>query len=80
MIRGGYKVYLNKEKADFLSQSFQQNKEVVQIDDMTFFRGSVIYIMPIRDVEREERIKQGEWMCKKHNNWIPKGKSCGHCI
>ena len=77
MLTGGYKVYLNKQEADFLTENIETNKKVIKIGEKVFFADSVRFILPASEIEREDKIKKGEWQCENCKRWHPKNEECG---
>jgi len=77
VLRGNYKTYLTKEEAEFLGKAFESGKEVVRIGDKTFFKFSVLFILPAGEIEREDKIKRGEWQCQICCRWHAKFEECG---
>ena len=81
MLRGNYKTYLTKKEADFVSQQFAEGKDVVRLQDngvtKTFFKYSILFILPAADIEKQDKVKKGDWMCN-YGYWHNRGETCGH--
>lgn len=81
VLMGGYKTYLTEDEANFLSAAFESGKEVVRIKNKegikTFFKFGTRFILPAGEIEREDKIKRGMWMCD-YGHWHSKNEECGH--
>lgn len=77
MLNDNYKTYLTKDEAEFLSKSFEQGKEVVRVGDKTFFKFGVRFILNACEIDREDKLKRGDYKCE-FGYWHEKGQQCGH--
>jgi len=77
MLNDNYKTYLTEDEAEFLSKSFEAGKEVVRVGNKTFFKFGVRFILPASEIDREDRIKRGDWQCEDCGRWHKRGEECG---
>jgi len=77
MLKGNYKCWLTKKQADFLKNALLKGKKFIQIDEYFFKGEDISFILPASEIDREDRIKRGEWMCE-YGEWHQKGEQCGH--
>ena len=76
---GGDKHFLTDKQATSVKQALIDGKKYIDIEGVFFSAHQFAKIIYGADYEEAERIKHGEWKCKKHDNWIPKGRQCGLC-
>jgi hypothetical protein len=83
LLKSGYKTYLTRQNAEELSKAFEAGKEVARVVDgdefKTFFKFGVDNIMPAWEIQRDDKIKRGEWQCEK-GFWHGRNEQCGHRI
>ena len=73
------RVHLTKNQAKQCQEAVVANKEFIALDDKLFRSRSIQYIMPAADVEKAQRIKRGEWICR-YGKWHQRGEECGHSL
>ena len=77
VLKGQYKIYLNKQEFDFIGKIINSDATVIQIGDKIIIKDSILFVIPARDIEDGDRIKHGDWKCR-YNEWHIKGEECGH--
>jgi len=78
-LMGGDKHFLTEQEAVAVKAAIAKGDRYIDLGTVFFSTNQFAKLVSGADFEESERIKQGEWKCKKHNNWIPKGMQCGHC-
>jgi hypothetical protein len=77
MLKGGYKCYLNERQKIALQENLLAGKDFVLVDGFFFKTDDVSFILPASEIEREDKVKRGEWKCE-YGFWHGKADSCGH--
>lgn len=72
LLGSGYKTYISAEQ----SVLFQQEKNMVVLKDGRVIK-SWIAVLPANEVERDDKVKRGEWQCQE-GYWHEKNQQCGH--
>ena len=68
MLKGGYKCYLNEKQKTALENDLITGKQFSKIDDFLFKANEIIFVLPAREITREERIKKGDYKCN-YETW-----------
>jgi len=77
MLRGGYRCWINKEQKEALENAILSGKKFVKVDEYFFNANNISFILPASEIEREDRVKRGDWQCEYCGRWHPKGEECG---
>ena len=78
LLLNNYKVYLTPKQAEVLSNDLIQGLDIIKINDYIFNKVAIMAILPASDIQRDDRIKRGEWTCKR-GNWHTRNAEC-ECI
>ena len=79
ILQGNYKCYLTPEQSELLERDILLGKQAVKIDEYFFNSRAVMFILPAADIERDDRVKRGDWKCV-YDEWHIRGQECGHGI
>jgi hypothetical protein len=84
LLRGGYKTYLSQRDYDELKAKLKAGADMVFIaegtpDEKMFSKYALLATMEAGEVEKEDRIKRGEWLCD-YGHWHKKNEQCGHML
>jgi len=71
------KIYLTKEQAMKVKEAILNDLDFILLASNLIRKRAIKYIIKACEVERAERIKRGEWMCK-YGFWHQRGEQCGH--
>jgi len=71
------KLYLTEEQANRVKEAVLRDSEFILIARELIRKRSIKYIISAQQVEKAERVKRGEWMCK-YGFWHQRGEQCGH--
>lgn len=76
-LKGGLRIPITKERRDFIASALADKSiDTLDIDDKLIARYSILYVLPMKDIEIVERKERGEWQCDK-GHWNDKGsKRC----
>ena len=74
LLGGGYKTYITENEASFFNMA-EKGTQVVLKDGRVI--RDWIAVIPVSEVNRDEKIKRGDWQCVKCNRWHPRGEQCG---
>lgn len=77
MLKGGYKCYLTDKQSEALKQQLMFGIERVLLDDYYFKSDDISYIIPAKNIDREDKVRRGEWRCS-FNHWHGRNEECGH--
>jgi hypothetical protein len=77
MLRGSYRVWLTEKQAEALKEQLLSGRRFVAIDRYFFKAEDIVFILPAPEIDREDRIKRGEWKCPA-GYWHQRGEGCGH--
>jgi len=77
MLKGNYRCWVNKEQKELLEKGLLMGKKFIKIDEFLFNSDDISFILPASEIDREDRIKRGDWQCK-YGYWHTKGEQCGH--
>lgn len=72
-------IWLTEGEALLAQAAYRDGAEFLDVDDLLVARGDIAGFAKGDRLRGVERSRQGEYLCEKHNNWIPKGKTCGYC-
>ena len=75
MLQGEYRSYLTPEQSELLERDILLGKKAVKIDEYFFNSRAILFILPASDIERDDRIKRGDWICQK-NSWHKRNEEC----
>ena len=76
-LRGGYKIYVNEAQMELIKKMLEKGKSFVFLESGLFNANDIIFILPAREVEKDDRIKKGEWQCQDCRRWHPRNEECG---
>jgi len=76
---GGDKHFLTEQEAEAVKEAIKRGDKYIDLGNTFFAVNQFAKLISGADFAEVERIKQGEWVCRKHNNWVPKGMQCGLC-
>ena len=76
LIRGGYKIYINEKQMEIIKENMKQGKTIIYLEKGLFNANDISFILPASEVEKDERIKKGEWQCE-YRTWHQRGEGCG---
>ena len=79
MFKGSYKIWITQKEAETIKWALKKNAKFVEINDIFFKTDDVTFILPAAEIDREDRIKRGEWKCE-FGFWHQKGEQCGHLL
>jgi hypothetical protein len=77
MTKRGYRVWLNYKQAEAVKMALLKGKKFISVDDLFFNSQEISFILPASEIDREDRVKRGEWKCK-YGYWHSKNEECGH--
>jgi hypothetical protein len=77
MIKGGYRVWITPKQAEAIRMVLLRGEKFISIDDLLFNSQDISFILPASEIDREDRIKRGEWQCE-YGYWHSRGEKCGH--
>ena len=75
MLKGGFKCYISDLQFEGLKAAIQTQKKSIFLDDYYFNSEAILFILPAADIERDDRIKRGDWICPK-GSWHKKNEEC----
>jgi hypothetical protein len=77
LLRNGMQVWIDNDKAEKLQVILQDITEskFIKFEDKTLNTADITGVFTAFDLEEFNRIKNGEWKCKK-GNWHAKGEDC----
>ena len=78
MLEGKYKTYISQNAYQNLLRQIE-TKNFVVIDGKLINTKRIIFAMSASEVESEERIKKGDWLCDE-GYWHQRGDKCGHTL
>jgi hypothetical protein len=76
-LRGNYRCWINDKQKIALEQALLAGKKFIKVDEYFFNSGDISFILPAPEIDREERIKRGDWKCQ-YGYWHTKGEECAH--
>jgi len=79
MLKGNYCCWINEKQKELLEQALLSGKKFIKVDEFFFNSSDISFILPASEIDREDKVKKGEWQCK-YGYWHSKGEECGHGI
>ena len=77
LIRGGYKIYITEIQMNAIKDSLEKGKGFIYLDKGLFNASDIVFILSAGEVEKDDRVKRGEWKCE-YGEWHERGQQCGH--
>jgi hypothetical protein len=78
MLKGGYKCWITKEQGDFIkTQLINKTGEFVVVDELFIKSSDISFIIPASEIDREDRVRRGDWQCRDCGRWHPREEKCG---
>lgn len=71
--------YVTVEQAEKVIAAMSDKSAVIRIEGNAIATNDITGVVQGERIRELERRKQGETYCKKHSQWLPKGKTCGLC-
>lgn len=71
--------YVTEDQAKRVERSMSDKTSIIKIDGNVIASNDIAGVVEGEAIRNLDRKKHGDWLCETHNNWIPKGKSCGYC-
>ena len=72
-------VWLTEQEAAVAQNAYKNGAEYLEFSDMLVSRGDIAGFARGERLQNIERKRQGEWLCEKHKQWVPRNKMCGYC-
>lgn len=79
MTKQGYRCWISKQQVEALRTELLKDKKFIFLDDCFFNASDISFILPAAAIEREDRIKKGQWQCS-FGYWHDKNQECGHSL
>jgi hypothetical protein len=77
MTRKGYRVWLTPKQVEAIKMVLLRGERFISVDNLFFNSQDISFILPASEIDREDRIKRGEWQCQ-FGYWHSKNEECGH--
>ena len=78
VIRGGYRMWIDEKQFENLIHKLNEGQDQFLLTGSGVVnRSDISLVVPASDLEREERVKKGDWKCR-YGHWHTKGQQCGH--
>jgi hypothetical protein len=77
MTKRGYRIWLTPQQANAIKIVLLRGEKFISVDDFFFNSQDISFILPASEIDREDRIKKGEWQCQ-YGYWHSKNEECGH--
>jgi hypothetical protein len=79
VLNGGIEKWLEKERADIITNALKTGAKFVEIDGELINTFSVVGVFTAQTMSEKIRRRNGEWQCE-HGNWWPKGDRKCECL
>jgi hypothetical protein len=76
-LKGGYRIWINEEQSEKIKLALEKNQKFIYTEKGMFRADEVLFILPANEVEKQDRIKKGEWQCDHCKRWHPRFEECG---
>jgi len=77
MLKGGYKCWLSKNQAELIKNALKKKAKFIEVDNIFLKAEDISFILPAVEIDREDRIKKGDWRCSFCGRWHAKDEECG---
>ena len=77
MLKGGYKCWITERQAIVIKESLKKNAKFIEIDNIFLKAEDISFILPADEIDREDRVKRGDWQCSECGRWHSKNEECG---
>lgn len=77
ILRGGYKIWLSETQFEMICNLIETQQKFIRIDKWLINKDEIAFIGLRADIEKDERIKRGEWQCEYCKRWHSKFMECG---
>lgn len=75
----GTRFFLDDKEAEGVKNAMRSEIKFLEIGENMVMVAGISRLVTGSNFEEAQRIKQGDWYCKKHENWLARGVKCGYC-
>lgn len=76
---GGDRHFITEQQAEAIKQSISRGDKYIDLGTTFFATNQFSKLIHGSEYEASDRRRKGEYFCESHTQWIPRGKTCGHC-